>query len=114
MLALEELLIETDPDLPIVVAIVIGFDDNANLIIEYEKTDYDISENSYKRQVTVNKEEAYNLAKKLNSSLTELPKVIAEEFAIKPFCETVPSQASALFKQIMKYFDNNRTAYKLV
>ena len=32
MLTLEELLMETDPDLPVVATVIIGFDDNGRLV----------------------------------------------------------------------------------
>ena len=35
MFTLEELLIETDPDLTLVATMVIGFDDNRHLALEY-------------------------------------------------------------------------------
>ena len=36
MLTLQELLIETNPDLSRVATIIVGFDDNGNLVFEYD------------------------------------------------------------------------------
>ena len=69
MLALEELLVETDEDLPIVATVIIGFDDNGCLVLEHKIMDYDVPEESRTKYAVVEKQEAYVLAKKVKVSL---------------------------------------------
>mgnify|MGYP001544882255 CR=1 FL=1 len=101
MLTLQELLIETDPDLSRVATIITGFDDNGDLMFEYELTDYDYPSESYIKDVVVNKQEAYALAKDVNVSLTQLPAYIAKKHSVQPLCQSVPSEAATLFKEIL-------------
>ncbi len=113
MLTLKELLIETDPDLPIVATMTVGFDDNGCLVLEYEIINYDIPSESRKKRAVVEKQEAYALANKLNISLILLPSYIFKRFSIQPFCQTVPSEAHALYKDILEFFVSYGVKYHL-
>ena len=73
MFTLEELLIETDPDLTLAATMVIGFDDNGHLALEYRVTDCNNPLETRIKYVSVDKEDAYVLAKKVNVALTKLP-----------------------------------------
>lgn len=114
MLALEELLIETDPDLSRVATIITGFDDNGNLVFEFEITNYDYPSESFKKNIVIDKHEAYTLAKKANTSLIKLPAYIAKRYCIQPFCQSLlPSKATSLFSDILYYLATSRVKYKI-
>jgi len=113
MLTLEELLIETDVDLPIVATVIIGFDDKGCLKLEYEFMDYDTPLESHTKYAVVKKQEAYTLAKRANVSLTQLPAHIAKKYGVQPFCQAVPSEALALFKEILDFFVFHGVRYQL-
>lgn len=61
MLTLEELLIETDPDLTLAATMVIGFDDNGNLALEYRISNCNIPLEKRIKNVSVDKKDAYVL-----------------------------------------------------
>ena len=113
MLTLEELLIETDPDLTLAATIVIGFDDNGHLALEYRVTDCNIPLEPRVKYVYVDKEDAYVLAKKVNVSLIELPNYIFRMYGKLPLCETLPSEARALFGEILDFYKYYGIRYQL-
>lgn len=104
MLALEELLIETDSDLSIVETVVIGFDDSGRLVLEHNHRNYDDPALSYTRRAIAEKEEAYVLAKRLNVSLVQLPADVFRRFGVQPFGQALPSEGRALFKAVLDFF----------
>lgn len=104
MLALEELLIETDEDLPILAVVFVGFNDNGCLVLKYEFVNYEVPSESYTKYAVVEKEDAYTLAKKVNVSLIQLPAYIFERYGVRPLCQAVNSEALALFKEILGFF----------
>lgn len=111
MFALEELLIETDPDLSRVATVIVGFDDNGNLVFEYELDDDNPSE-LYVKDVVIDKQEAYALAKRVNIPLTQLPAYIQKKYSVQPFCQSVPSEAMALFQRILSYLASSGVKYQ--
>ena len=113
MLTLEEPLIETDPDLTLAATMVIGFDDNVNLALEYRVTDCNIPLETRIKYVSVDKENAYVLAKKVNTTLTKLPSYICRRFGKRPLCETAPSEARALFGKILDFYNYHGIRYQL-
>lgn len=113
MFALEELLIETDPDLTLAATMVIGFDDNGHLALEYRVTDCNSPLETCVKYVSVDKEDAYVLAKKVNVALTKLPNYICRRYGRRPFCATVPSEARALFREILDFYEYNGIKYRL-
>lgn len=113
MLALEELLIETDEDLPIVATVIIGFDDKGCLVLEYKFVNYDVPLESRTKYAVIEKQEAYTLAKRVNVSLTQLPACIGKKYSVQPFCQAVPSEAPALFKEILDFFVFHGVRYQL-
>ncbi len=114
MLALEELLIETDPDLSRVATIITGFDYNGNLVFDFEITNYDYQSESFIKNIVIDKHEAYTLAKKENTSLIKLPDYIAKRYCIQPFCQSfLPSKATSLFSDILYYLATSGVKYKI-
>lgn len=113
MFALEELLIETDPDLTLAATMVIGFDDNGHLVVEYKTTDYNIPEETRITYVSVDKDDAYVLAKKVHAALTGLPGYICKRYGVRPLCQAVPSEARALFGDILDFYKYHGVRYQL-
>ena len=113
MFTLEELLIETDPDLTLVATMVIGFDDNRHLALEYRVTDCNNPLEPRIKYVSVDEEDAYVLAKKVNVALTKLPNYICQRFGKRPLCETDPSEVYALFGEILDFYKYNGIRYQL-
>ena len=113
MLTLEELLIETDPDLQLAATMVIGFDDNGHLALEYRVTDCNIPLETHIKYVSVSPENAYILAKKVHVTLTGLPNYIYKKYGIRPLCEAVPFEAPALFGEILNFYNYHGIRYQL-
>lgn len=113
MFTLEELLIETDPDLTLAATMVVGFDDNGNLALVYSVTDCNSPLETRTRYVSVDKEDAYVLAKKVNIALTKLPNYICRRYGKRPLCGTAPSEARALFEEILHFYKYNGIRYQL-
>ena len=90
MLTLEELLIETDPDLTLAATMVIGFDDNVNLALEYRVTDCNIPLETRIKYVSVDKENAYVLAKKSKHYLNKTSKLYLPEIWETAFMRNSP------------------------
>ena len=113
MLTLQELLIETNPDLSRVATIIVGFDDNGNLVFEYDLDD-DNPSDSYIKDVVIDKQDAYTLAKNANVSLVHYPAYIAKKYSIQIFCQSVPSEAMSLFKELLNYLTSSRVKYQCI
>lgn len=116
MLTLEELLIETDPDLPMVATMSVGFDDNGCLMLKYKFENWDVpSEPPHidMKCAIVEKQEAYALARKLDVSLIRLPAYISKKFSVQPFCQGDPSEARVLFREILDFFVFHGVRYQL-
>ena len=113
MLTLEELLIETDPDLTLAATMVIGFDDSRHLALEYRVTDCDDPLETHIKYVSVDQEDAYVLAKKVYVTLTGLPGYICKRYGVRPLCQTLPSQARALFGEILDFYKHHGIRYQL-
>jgi len=58
--------------------IIVGYDEKFNLIAMLELTDYDFPEYSCRTWAEISKEEAYELAKRLNVSMVSLPEAILD------------------------------------
>lgn len=58
--------------------IVVGYDKKLNLVVLLELTDYDYPEFSSSARVVVSKDEAYELAKRLNVPMVSLSEVILD------------------------------------
>lgn len=88
-------------DFSIYEAIYAGYDDNLNLIIMCEHTDSDEPDYDYTTYAILNKSEAIRLAKRLKTSLSELPLEIADCMSE---CDEIvcplPSDVRNCFKEI--------------
>ena len=98
--------------MPIVATVIIGFNEEGDLMLEYEIVNYDHPLESHIKNVVVDKQEAYILAKEVNISLTQLPAYIAKKYGVQPFCQSAPSEAIALFKEILGHFASSGVKYE--
>lgn len=88
-------------DFPVVEELYAGFDENFNLIILCEHTDYDEPLYNCSTCAVVSKEDAYRLAKKLKVSVQDLPKEIAESMSDwNDIVCPLPKDVRACFKEI--------------
>ena len=111
MLLLEELIIDSDGDMPIGSGIVAGFDDDKNFAVVLDYTDY---ETGYNRNTwaVVEKEDALVMADYLKVRLTSLPQEIFERFGDSSDI-VVPSEVEAVFKEILDFIIACGVRYQL-
>ena len=62
----------------------IGFDDNFNLLIALQRIHYDDAALYNNETIVIDKNEAYNLARRLKTTLAELPQTIDNHFSASP------------------------------
>ncbi len=111
MLLLEELIIDSDGDMPIGSGIVAGFDDDKNFAVVLDYTDYETGYNR-KTWAVVEKEDALAMADYLKVRLTSLPKEILERFGDWSDI-AVPSEVEAVFKDILDFMISCGVRYQL-
>lgn len=112
MLALEEWIAQSDDDLEIWASVTVGFDGEKELAVKWEYIDYEEEEHNKLVVAFVTFEDAYDMAKRLNVRLTELP------LAIKKRCgyssnTLVPSQVEACFKEVLDFIVSCDVRYNL-
>lgn len=74
-------ILSSHDDFSVVEDLYAGFDSSFNLIILCEHTDYDNPRNNCATWAQVSKDEAFQLSRKLNVPLAELPEYIGESMA---------------------------------
>ena len=111
MLLLEELIIDSDGDMPIDSGIVAGFDDDKNFAVVLDYTDYETGYNR-KTWAVVEKEDALAMADYLKVRLTSLPQEILERFGDSSNI-AVPSEVEAVFKEILDFIIACGVRYRL-
>ena len=112
MLLLEEIIVESDGDLEIVSTIVVGFDDDKNLVVELETNDYEARRGNQRLWAVVEKEDALMLADHFKVKLTALPKVFDEKFGESG--AFVLSYVEARFKEILDFILDCGIHYQLI
>ena len=110
MLTLEELIIETHADFDNYATILTGFDDEGRFVVQM-KYENDWRQTKSLRQITVEKEEAWNFAYRKGIRLTDLPRYFYREFGVQTDFVT-PAEARNLFGQIQSFMDSYRIAYR--
>lgn len=73
MLALEEVIIESNDDLEIWSSIVVGFDVAKSLVIRWDYIDYDEHEYDFRQDAVIYKDDAFKISCFLHTKLTDLP-----------------------------------------
>lgn len=113
-LMLEQWIMSTDEDQPIVEDVVVGYDDKLNLVVRLICTDYEEEGCNSSVSAIVNKDGAFKLAKRLSLKMTELPARIAECF--EEYGEIVNSSfsdASRCFCEIIEAFVDEKCRYSI-
>lgn len=112
MLALEEWIAQSDDDLEIWASVTVGFDSEKELAVKLEFVDYEDEENNSLVFAFVSFDDAYDMAKRLNVRLTELPKAIKRQCG-RSSTTLVPSQVKACFKEVLDFIVGCGVNYKL-
>lgn len=105
----------SDEDQPIVEDLYVGFDSHMNLIVTIEHTNYEEPEYSCSVVAVVNKENAFELSKRLKVSMVHLPSVICE--SMEEYTEIVNAdfqQVQECFKEITDCFISEKCPYRIV
>lgn len=104
----------SDEDQPVVEYLYVGFDTDMYLVITIEHVDYDESEYSCSVSVVIDKEEAFNLSRKLNVSMSQLldvRKESMEEYTEIPNANFL--QVQECFKDITDSLVNEKCPYRI-
>lgn len=110
---LENYVMETDNDAPIVVTVSIGYSEKFELTIRATYTDYE-EHDKYGYEIYVRKENSYRLAKRLKTSMINLPDLIAHK--VDGYCEVVNADfrvASACFFELRDFLEKHGCHYKV-
>lgn len=112
-MVLQETIICSDEDQPIVADISTGFDDRKNLVIKMEYTDYEDSRYDTTTIATVSFEDARTLAGRLRTNTLELPQVLADEFEGEPGILYSTNDVKGVFKEILDFLVDYGIHYRL-
>lgn len=93
-----------------------GYDDQHNLIVLLEHIDYDEPENNCHAYAIVNKDEAFDLARRLKVPMTELPDLIGGSVDDEYFeiINPSPRQVRNCFKEILDNFTIEKCRFRLI
>ncbi len=108
-------IMSSDEDQPVVEDLYVGFDEEMRLVVTIEHVDYEESEYSCSVSAVVNKEDAFNLSKRLNVSMKQLPDAISK--SMEEYTEIVNAdfhQVQACFKEITNRFMDKKCPYRIV
>lgn len=108
-------IMSSDEDQPVVEDLYVGFDAYMCLVVTIEHVDYEEPEYSCSVSSVVNKDDAFNLSKRLRVSMTHLPDVISE--SVKEHAEIGNAdfqQVQECFKEIADYFIREKCPYRIV
>lgn len=108
-------IMSSDEDQPIVEDLHVGFDTHMNLIVTIEHTNYEEPEYSCSVVAVINKENAFELSRKLKVSMVHLPSVICE--SMEEYAEIVNAdfqQVQECFKEITDCFISEKCPYRIV
>ncbi len=108
----EELIMESDNDLPICSLITASFDGLQGLAVTLEHEDYEEPEYAYQVQATVGKEDVRLMAQNLGVSPPSLPSFLSSRFG-NTSGTIAPSEAEAVFKEILDFILDCGARYHL-
>lgn len=112
-LFLQDYVMTTDYDAPIVASISVGFSEKLELTIRAEFNDYELRD-TYGFELYVKKENAYRLARRLGVAMTELPELIAQ--TVRDYGDVVNADfkvAAACFFEMRDFLENHDCRYKI-
>ena len=115
-LILPRYIFSSDDDGNPVEDIYAGYDEAFNLIVLIEHTDYDFPEYNCCTYALVEKNEAFNLAKRLKISMTELPGIVSDSVDEEYYGSVNPSirQTRDCFKEILDRFVYEKCRFQLI
>lgn len=113
MLTLEELLIETDNDQPVVVSVTAGYNDDLCMVVRLEYENYEDKERSCTKDAIVAKDDAYKLAKAMKVEMNKLPAKICTEFGVPLNGFYTPSEACSIYDDILGIITAYGIRYKI-
>lgn len=108
-------IMSSDEDQPVVEDLYVGFDTYMHLVVTIEHVDYEKPEYSCSISAIVNKEDAFNLSKKLKVPMIHLLDVISE--SMEEYTKTVNTdfgQVQECFKEITDCFIGEKCLYRIV
>lgn len=108
-------IMSSDEDQLVVEDLYVGFDAYMRLIVTIEHVDYEEPEYSCSVSAVVNKEDAFQLSKKLKVPMAHLLDVISE--SVEEYAEIVNAdfrQVQECFKEITNCFIGEKCPYKIV
>lgn len=113
MLALEDVIAISDDDLEIWSTLVVGFDFDKNLIIQFDyDRDYDLEDLGYRLLAKIDKEDAFQISSALHIPLVKLPSFFRKEFGESSNL-LVPSEIECIFQKILDFVLDFGAHYKL-
>lgn len=94
----------------------IGFDDNFNLLIALQRIHYDDATLYSNETIVIDKNEAYNLARRLKTTLAELPQTIDNHFSASPNYSDYGdySDVKTCFEEIKACLAYDKCRYRIV
>lgn len=113
MLTLQELLIETDNDQPVVISVSIGYNDDLCLVVRLEYENYDERERSYTKDAIITKEDSYKLAKALKVEMVKLPAKLCAEIGVPLNGFYLLSEACSVYNDVLDFILYHKTRYKI-
>ncbi len=108
-------IMNSDEDQPVVEDLDVGFDESMSLVVTIIHTDYEEPEYTCSVSAVVNKEDAFELSKRLKVSMIHLPDAISK--SIEEYTEIVNAdfhQVQECFKEITDFFIAKKCPYKIV
>lgn len=108
-------IMSSDEDQLIVEDLYVGFDDSMRLVVTIEHFDYEEREYSCSVSAVVEKEDAFNLSKRLKVPMMHLLDVISD--SMEEYAEIVNADfrdVQDCFKEVTDFFINEKCPYRIV
>lgn len=109
-LILEEVIAESHDDLPVWEGIIAGYDDEKNLVIRIEHTDYEYPEYSNCGKTVIPFNEAVRLSSRLGVRATEIPGCLSGRYGDHSNLLR-PSEVRAIYREIIQMLDASGISY---
>ena len=112
MADLDRVLIVSHEDFDPYASLVVKFAEDKSLNICYEYTFSEDPSMSFTKVATIDKDSAYQLARRKKISLLDLPNYFADKFESDSwFC--YPSDVEALFAEVINFLLDNHVSYRI-
>lgn len=105
----------SDEDQTVVQDVTIGYDETFNLIVLIERSDYEDPQNNCATWAVVDKNDAANLARRINVPMKELPEAMGREMnSYSRIVNASLSQARSCFRSILDFLASYRCKYRII